>query len=242
MNELEQFLKDTNPQENDPFAHLEQPPETTVEEPKKEEDEESPKSRRERRLIAKLEAERQSSMFLAGKLEALNEAKSTIDSEEDYLKAVEQIYGTESAEAQMATDLLKKAILGASKEAEERAYQRVMGEREKEQQAVAQAENELDNIIDEIEDTYNVDLTEAQERAYFTLLQKMSSKDSNGEVVSLADPHAVWEIFQEKLSAKTGDNRAKELSARSMTQSGAEVMATNNDDAGYKILREMGVI
>lgn len=241
-NELEQFLQDTEQQETDPFAHLEQAPETPETPKEPEDDGIKPKNRRERRILEKLEAERQSNMFLAAKLEAMKEAKSTLNEESDYLKAVEQIYGTDSAEAQLATDLLKKAILGATKEAEERAYQRVMSEREQEQQAVVAAENELDEILDELEETYDVDLTPDQERAYFTLLQKMSRKDRNGEVVSLADPHAVWEVFSEKMSQRPVDNRAKELSARSMTQSGAAKDSTLQEDAGYRLLKEMGIV
>ncbi len=243
-NELEQFLQDTEQQETNPFAHLDKTPET-VEQPEKEPEDDGlkPKNRRERRLSAKLEAERQSNMFLAAKLEAINEAKANLSDEQaDYLKAIEQIYGTDTPEAQMATELLKKALVGVSREAEERALKRIQEERQQEQQAVAQAENQLEEILDEIEDTYNVDLTPDQERAYFTLLQKMSPKDKNGEVVSLADPHAVWEVFQDKLSRRPVDNRAKELSARSMTQNGAVKNSDLQEDAGLRLLKEMGVI
>jgi hypothetical protein len=243
-NELDQFLKDTEQVETNPFAHLEEAPATT--EPPKEEDKEEdgikPKNRRERRILEKLEAERQSSIELARKVEALSQARNTLDTEDDYLSSIEQIYGTDSPEAKMATDLLKKAFTGATKEAEERAYNRIKSEREQEQNAIKQAENELDTILDEIEDTYDVDLTEAQEKAYFALLQKMSRKNKDGEVESLADPHAVWEVFQEKMSKRPVDNRAKELSARSMTQSGATKDSTLEADAGYRALREMGVL
>ena len=113
MSELETFLKDTNrvdEVEDDVLTQSLTPEggeEQKTEEPKTEEEtgeeppktdaeqEEEPKNRRERRLQKKLEAERQSSIELAAKLEAMTGAKQTVD-EADYLKGIERIYGTDS--------------------------------------------------------------------------------------------------------------------------------------------------
>lgn len=202
-----------------------------------------PRNRRERRLVRKLQEERESSIFLAGKLEAREEAKRAVGSEEaDYLGAVERIYGTETPEAQLATELLKKALVGVRDDAEARALAKYREERQQEQEAQRKAESELDNIVDDIEDTYDVTLTEPQERSFLQLLQKMSPKDKNGNVISLADPHAVWEVFQDKLKGKGTDNRAKTLSARSMTQSGAAKDSKLGEDATTRFLQESGII
>jgi len=108
----------------------------------------------------------------------LEEARTLTTEEADYLKGIERIYGTDTAEAQMATELLTKAIVGARDDAENRAYERFQSERQNEAQAVQQAESELDSIMDDIEDQFGVELTESQERSYFELLQKMSSCSS----------------------------------------------------------------
>lgn len=259
MNEQEQFLSDIGSDQNKGGVDiLDQPliPEegtatteegiegTTTTEDDGDGDEEGlkPKNRRERRLMRKLDAERNSSMFLAGKLEAREEAKAALNEESDYLKGIERIYGTDSPEAQIATDLLKKAIVGARDDAEERAYQRIRSERLKEQQEVNEASNQLDGFIEEIEDTYDVSLTEAQEKAYFTLLQKMSPKNKDGEVTQYADPHAVWEIFQDKMKAKGTANPAKTLSSRSMVQSGTSKENNLQGDTTARFLKESGII
>lgn len=255
-NELDQFLSDIQQDQteadilNAPLNH--EPEKGEEPEPEHQEDEASddeedgflkPKTRRERRLIKKLQEERESSIFLAGKLEAREEAKQYLSDEEaDYLKGIERIYGNDSPEAQLATDLLKKAIVGAREDAETRAYERIMSERQNEQYMVQQAESELDSIVEDIEDTFGVALSPAQERSYFELLQKMSPKDSDGEVISLADPYAVWEVFQERMSQKAPDNRAKSLSSRSMTQSGASSDTSMADDVVARQLRDMGII
>ena len=238
MNETEKFFDDLGTDQNNATDILEQPltdidnSGTPVEQKIDNEDpEKEPKNRRERRLIKKLQEERESAMFMSGKLAALEETKSVINEERDYLKGVERIYGTESPEAIMAGDLLKKAIIGARDEAEQRAYERIKAERIQEQQELAKAESQLDGFIEEIEETYGVTITEAQERSYFQLLQKMSPKDRNGNVIEYADPHAVWEVFHERVKSKAPDNTAKILSNRSMTQSGASLESSLPDGA-----------
>jgi hypothetical protein len=201
-----------------------------------------PKNRRERRLMAKLQSERESSMFLAGKLEARTEAAKAVTEESDYIKSLEKIWGTETPEAQIATDLLKKAVVGARDDAEQRAFARLQELQRTEAQEERQADTELDNMIDDIEDTYSVSLTEPQEKAYFQLLVKMSPKDKEGRVSEYADPHAVWEVFQEKLQSKKPDTRAKDLSSRSMVHSGSAKDNKGATDAHEKFLKENGII
>lgn len=258
MNETELFLKDLENDQNRGTDILDMP---LVEDPTKveetttkteegttdevvegEDGDLKPRNRRERRLMRKVQAERESNIFLSGKLQAREEAKTSISEESDYLKSVERIYGNETPEAQIATDLLKKAIIGAREDAKREAIEEIRSEREREKQAQAQAESVLDGFIEDIEDTYDVDLTEAQEKSYFQLLQKMSPKDSEGNVIDYADPHAVWEVFQERLQKRGTDTRAKVLSNRSMVQSGASKESTLTDDAHGRFLRDNGII
>lgn len=264
MNEQEQFLKDLDTDQNRGVDVLDAP---LVPEPEKKEeaagdqtsedlkgkedegddeggDDIKPRNRRERRILRKLDAERSSSIFLAGKLEAITEAKSAITEESDYLKSVERIYGTETPEAQIATDLLKKAIIGARDDAKAQAIAELREERKREIEEAKKAEAQLDDIIDELEDEHNFTFNASQEKAYFELLEKMSPKDSTGKVISLADPHAVFEIFQDKLKGanKGTVTRAKEVSNRSMTQSGASGESTLKDDATTRFLKDSGII
>lgn len=202
---------------------------------------EKPRNRRERRLMERLAAERESASFLAGKLEARTEAGKAVNEESDYLKAVERIYGTDTPEAQLATDLLKKAIVGSREDAKNEAIAEMKAERTREVEAQREADKQLDNMIDEIEDEYSVTLTEPQERAFFTLLERMSPKDADGSVTEYADPHAVYEVFQEKLR-KPADTRAKDMSSRSMTQSGSSKESKLQDDVTARFLKEQGII
>lgn len=259
MNEQEQFLKALE-EDNTEVDILEQPltpvtppepeePEAPADEVEDDNNDENdddegvkPKNRRERRLLKKLQEEKESSSFLAGKLAARSEAERVVSEESDYLKTVENIYGNATPEAQLATDLLKKAIIGARDDAKRAAIEEWRTERQKELEEVQQAEGQLDAIVEEIEDTYDVTLTPTQEKSYFQLLQKMSPKDRSGNVIDYADPHAVWEVFQERVASKRTDNRAKDLSARSMVQSGASKDSTLQDDTTARALQELGII
>ncbi len=200
-----------------------------------------PRNRRERRLMEKLQAEREAGQFMAGKLAAREEAKSSLTEEADYLKSVERIYGTDSPEAQLATDLLKKAIVGAREEAKRDAIAEMKAERAREVEAEGDATQELDTMIEDIEDEYGVTLSKPQQEAFFTLLEKMSPK-RNGEVVEYADPHAVFEVFQDKLKTRVPDTRAKDLSSRSMVKSGAPKESNLDSDVSARFLRENGII
>lgn len=214
-----------------------------VDDEKDEDGELKPRNRRERRLVKKLQEERESSIFLAGKLEARSEAERVVTEESDYLKAVERIYGTDSPEAVLATDLLKKAIIGARDEAKAQAIAEMRAERAREKEETSAANRELDSFIEDIEDTYDVTLSEPQQRGFFELLRKMSPKDpTTGQVVAYADPHAVWDVFQDRLKKKGTDTRAKNLASRSMVQSGASKESNLQDDTQTRFLKDNGII
>ncbi len=252
-NELEKFLEGTEQNREvdvleaplNPVDESEKTESTgTTDGEESEESGEKPRNRRERRLMSQRDAEAKSAAFLAGKLEAITEAKGAVEGEADYLKVAERIYGTETPEAALATDLLKKAITGARDDAENRAFSRFQAERQAESKQVAEAENELDSMIDSIEETFGIELNEPQEKAFFQLLEKMSPKDKDGNVREYADAHAVFEVFRDTKLKKPSEtsNRAKDLSSRSMVKSGTSTELKTGEDAMARYLHEQGLI
>lgn len=257
MNEQEQFLEDLKGKEKERYDILSAP--LVPEEGEQQQDETvttqdedelepvagiTPRNRQERRRLERLAADRESAIFLQGKLAAREEAKSTTTEESDYIKSIERIYGNETPEAQLATSLLKQAVLGARDDAKSQALAEMRAELQAQNAQVAEADSELEGFVEDIEDTYNVRLTESQEKSYFQLLEKMSPKDREGNVIEYADPHAVWEIFSERAKARGSatTNRSKQLSDRSMTQSGASQGSQLKDDAAARFLKDQGII
>lgn len=247
-NETQQFLDEFNKTNDDPFSFLETPPEK-VEEPEKEpetpeNDVPEPRNRRERRLMEKLQAEREAAIALAAKLEAISESKKTRESEEaEFLSVAERIYGNQTPELREATELLKTALIGVKEEAKKEAlaeYQRI---RQEEQQAVSQAEKRIDSMLEEIEDEYNADFSSTAHRTEFLkLMERMSPKDSDGNIIEYADHHAVWDIYQERLNRSKVPNPAKDLAARAVTQSAGAKDTELNSEAHARWLKENGII
>lgn len=204
---------------------------------------EEAKNRRERRLMAKLEAEREANIALNERLKTLSEVREfrSENAGSEYLKKVERIYGTNSPEAKEATELLAEAFQNAEERAVEKALERFREEQSKAQEAVRSEERELDGFIEQIEDTHNVTFTPQMEKSYFSLMEKMSPKDRDGNIIAYADPHAVYEVFSERLSKRT-DNRAKDLASRSMTTSAGGQESRLPDEAARQLMREAGII
>ncbi len=228
-NEQEEFLKDLEREQETVFEQVPEQETAPVTEPEKESEEEK-FNRRERRLQAKLKAERESSIALAAKLEVLTAAKSLTSENQaaDYLTKVERIYGTDSPEAVAATDLLKNAFQDVEKRSTERALELFREEQRNERDSVANEEQVLDNMIDEIEDENSLSVDAPTKKAFFSLLEKLSPKDSDGNVTQYADHRAVWEELQSR--RRPVDTRAKDLAARSMVKTGASPSTSVEDE------------
>lgn len=95
---------------------------------------------------------------------------------------------------------------------------------QKKVEADKHAQEELDTYFDEIEETYDVDLSSnsasaKQMRTQFVdYVRKIAPKDENGEVAAFPDLVASFEEFQER-NKRPSATRAKELASRGMTRS-----------------------
>lgn len=219
--------------------------EKKVEEPK-DDDDDKPRNRRERRLETKLQQEREAGIALAERVRVLSELKSQDKtSDTEHLKSIERLYGVDSPESREATELLTGTMKSVEDRAVERALEIIRKEQQDQIEATKKEEGVLDGMLEEIEDEFNIDLTspssEATRRGFFKLLERMSPKDANGNITQYADHHAVWETYQEK-TKKPVDTTAKDLSVRSMTQSGASKESKIQDDAHVRFLNENGII
>lgn len=238
MNEEEQFAQESGSILNQPLT---QEPEKEEEETGEEEAEEEAKNRTERRLRDKLEKERIANIELNARYQALTEAQKFRETEADAYEAVGKIYGTDTPETQAATELLKNALRSVEERAKSSALEEFRQERQREQEEVRKASEKLDGYIEELEDEHKVSFTPQMQKSYFTLLEKMSPKDADGNIVEYADPHAVYEIFAEKLQKRT-DSKAKDLASRSMVSGNSGSSSVIEDDAAKRLLREAGII
>ena len=212
--------------------------------PEKEETEEEgfkAKNRREKRLLEQNQRLREEAIATTARLEGIKEAQSLHQEEPaEYLKRIEKIYGTNTPEAIEATNLLREALEGVRQSATEDAFKRLEEQKGSEAKAVQEEEKNLDEILDHVEDEHGIDMSGDDRTGFLTLLEKLSPKDSQGNIIEYADPDATAEFYLSR-KEKTA-SRAKDLASRSMTRSGATQESKLMDDAAMRFLKENGII
>lgn len=246
--EQEQFLKDIQSEgaNQDPFAYLnEQLPVAESEKPAEESVEQTgdvePRNRRERRLEARLQAEREAGIQLAARLQALEEQRTSSTPKSEAVSNIERIYGVDSPEAREATEILKSELARVREEATQAALNALEERTSRETQAIREAEQQLDSMLEDIEDEFDVDMTPQARTDFFKLLEKMSPKDKDGNIIQYADHLAVWEDYQLR-TQKPVDNTAKNLAARAMTNGAAASDQNLVSSVAERYLREQGII
>lgn len=246
MSEQTDFLKDleVKPEEDNVFEASLEVPESDSNGEDPEESEMKLKNRRERRLAEKWQSERETNIALNARIAAISESKQLREGTEeaDYLKRIERIFGNATPEAQEATELFKEALKGLEASATEKALERFESARGNEAKAIREEEQSLEKMLEELEDEYEADLTSdsATRRGFLTLLEKVSPKDKDGNIIEYADPKTVYELYESRKDKAS--SRAKDLASRSMTRSGASEGSKLEEDAQFRFLRENGII
>lgn len=211
-------------------------------------DEKEFKNRRMRRMEEKWQAEREANIALNERVKALSEVqKFREESQSDTLDAdLSRIYGTDTPQGQEATRILQKVLQKHTKDAEERAYERFIQARQEEEGERAEASQTIDTELESLEDDFNIDLTSNAPAArkarteLLDLVEKLSPKDREGNIVEFADFGAAFELYQ---SRKSGENsRQKDLGSRSMVRGGSSGSSNLEKDARENYLREIGIL
>ncbi len=109
-------------------------------------------------------------------------------------------------------------------QAEERAYNRLRSDVDKEKQEEKQWSEYINEQFESIEDDHKVDLTsnapsaQKTRKEFLELVQKLSPKDKDGNIESYADFGQTWEIYQ-SMQSKPDNSQKKSLASRSMAKS-----------------------
>ncbi len=205
-----------------------------------EETEEEAKNRRERRLIAKIQKEREANIALNERVKTLTEQDRFVkdnskDVDPDILKLFAQ---DESGKAGAA--LLQKKLQEIEERASERAYRQLQEARDADESEQAKAEEFIDNQLESLEEKYNIDLTSNSPRAkkarteFLEVVERLSPKDTDGSIKDYADFDGAFDIYRTSKKEVVDNSRNKEVAARSMTRSGtttpteSKTFKTNN--------------
>lgn len=148
----------------------------------------------------------------------------------DVVAAFTEIIGNDTPEKVRALKALEKTLSSVDERAATKAIERFKEQTQAEQQRQAeeeaQAQQELDDSFEDIEETYNVDLSSntAQARKmrgeFVEYIRKISPKNEAGEVMGFPDLPAAFEEFQERQKRPNpAATRAKALASRGMERS-----------------------
>lgn len=133
--------------------------------------------------------------------------------------------------------------------AEERAFNRLSQKEQDEVRADQEAEEELGNAFDNIEENYDVDITSNNPVArktrqeFVSFVERIAPKDRNGDVIDYPDMNSAWETFSEIKKATSTPSRAKELASRSMARSAETTVKPqekSNWDAADAFIESLG--
>ncbi len=207
-----------------------------------------PRDNREmRRLRAKYQAERESNIYQAAKIEALTEAQKfaqetrgmTVD------QRLIQLYGDDE-NGRKAAQITQSLLADTAKQAREEALKELQTARQAEAREVKENEDLLDEKFEDIEDKFNVDLTSDAPAArklraeFIELVEDLSPKDKDGNIIDYPDFEKSFDVLQ-RTREKPSNQRQKDLASRGMVRSGTSTTKVENS-AEIKYLRDIGII
>lgn len=139
---------------------------------------------------------------------------------DEVVDALEAVIGNDTPEKRRAVQALRDRLDEGTRKITEWEQQQHQAE-----VADKEAEEELSNAFDNIEETFDVDITSNNPIArktrqeFVSFVEKIAPKDRNGDIVDYPDMNSAWEMFDERRKATTPPSRAKELASRSMARS-----------------------
>lgn len=144
--------------------------------------------------------------------------------EDELTETLTEIIGNDTPQKIAAIKKFRNQLGKLEEKGAERALAQLREQAEAESAEEAQAQEELANAFESIEEEFEVDLTSNTTAArkerndFIDFIKRVSPKDGNGDVIQYPDFEETYKLF--KSTQKPVENkRAKDISSRSMTRS-----------------------
>ncbi len=244
-NEVDAFLGDINEVPADPFAPTVEDPFAAKEkvEVKKEEDEEEVKPlpfHKDPKVQRYVEKEISRALKDIKPTETERFVRDTSGDEDEATEILTRIIGNDTTEKVAAIKDFKKYLGGLEERGAQKALKELQDRQEQETEKDRKAQSELNQGFEDIEETYDVDLTSNAPTArktraeFIDYIKRIAPKNEAGEVAAFPDLNAAFEEFQEKKKTVPQPNsRAKELASRSMARSNDASNPPANTDKSW---------
>lgn len=159
---------------------------------------------------------------------AESEKKDEVNDDDDYYS---RLIGNDTPEKVAMIREAKARDERLLSQAEERAFDRLSKREQEALEADKEAESELENAFENIEESYDVDISSNSPQAKKTRLEFISFVEKiapkrNGEIVDYPDMNSAWETFSEIKKSTAQPNRAKELANRGLSRSSEATVKT----------------
>lgn len=151
--------------------------------------------------------------------------QTEVDSFKDVIDAFTTVVGNDTPEKVAALNKLGMALNGLDQRASQKAIEQLESIRNEEVQADKEAEDELENAFDNIEESFDVDITsnnpiaKKTRQEFVSFVEKIAPKDRNGDIVDYPDMNSAWETYSEMKKSTATPSRAKDLASRGMRNS-----------------------
>lgn len=249
-NEVDDFLKGLNNEPTeDPFKPIEENPfndkvevkDETIEETK--EKEEKVPFHKDPKLQKFIDKEISKRLSEIKPTEVIREVEKERN-EDPMTDVLTRIIGNDNPEKLSAIKDFKNALGNMKNEAKQEALQEIQAKENEERQAEVEAQNELSVAFENIEEQFDVDLTSNNPTArktrgeFVDFIKRIAPKDRDGEVTEFPDFKEAFTLFTE-MKKPESNNRAKELSSRSMARSNEASSVSQNTGKSWKDVEKL---
>ncbi len=223
--ELDEFmgsLADTHEdplsnKQEDPFSHLEEKQEENfTEEPKEEKPLPFNKDPKVQKFI-----EKEISKRMADFKPEVREVETKQEVDDYYTRLI----GNDTPEKVAMIREAQARDERMLQQAEERAFNRLSRVEQEAMKADQEAEEQLETAFENIEETFDVDISSNSPMAkktrqeFVTFVERIAPKDRYGDVIDYPDMNSAWETFSEMKKSSQQPSRAKEYASRGMSRS-----------------------
>ena len=155
-----------------------------------------------------------------------------------------RLIGNDTPEKVSMVKEFKEILLEGTQKAKQEAIAELEARQNAELEADMEAEQELESAFDNIEETFDVDITSNNPLArktrqeFVSFVEKIAPKDRNGDIVDYPDMASAWETFSEIKKSTATPSRAKELASRSMARSSSATAVVDTKGLNFDNIME----
>ncbi len=224
---VDSFLGDLNQPEEDPFKNEAGDPfkkEVVKEENEVVEDDKPLPFHKDPKVQRYIEREIAKKISTIKPTETERFVRETTQDKDEAEEILARIIGNDTPEKRQGVQDMKRLFQTMTQKAKSETLQELQQEQQQLAQADIEAQEELSQGFEAVEETFGVDLTSntAQSRKtrndFIDFIKRVAPKNEDGEVIGYPDFEQTFELFQGTMK-RPQNSRAKELASRSMSRS-----------------------